>query len=155
MWNPVTGRCASVHDTYVKVAEIHAPGFSIMYSLCNERKNQVGYDSCYEYGVILEGKVMAETTYKFPYDCKEACEAEEYCSGWTSLTEHKRCYLYTGAVYRVEYNRAVSGTYDCLTDLAPVPQKVSRLVVPVATEFDLLTVNEPGTLNLFINDDDI
>ena len=33
-------------------------------------KNQVGYDSCYEYGVILEGKVMAETTYKFPYDCK-------------------------------------------------------------------------------------
>lgn len=49
----------------------------------------------------------------------------------------------------------VQCTWKYLSELAPVPQKASRLVAPVATEFDLLTVNAPGVLNLFINDDDV
>ncbi|XP_063678436.1 uncharacterized protein LOC134814281 isoform X1 [Bolinopsis microptera] len=155
MWNPVTGMCSAVHDKYVKIAEIPSPGFSVVYSQCKELKEATDYESCFEYGVILEGNVLLETTYKFPYDCKEECEANEACSGWSSITEIRRCYLYTGAVYRASYPRAVSGTYNCGTDLAPVPAPPGRIVYPVSTNFDLLSITSPGPLNLLINNDDL
>ena len=47
----------------------------------------------------------------------EACKDDAKCSGWGSITELNRCYLYTGPVYRVSYPRAVSGTYNCLKGL--------------------------------------
>lgn len=157
MWNPVTGMCSAIHDKYIKIAEIPAPGFSLKYSMCEELKKETSYQNCFEYGVILEGNVLSETIYKFPYDCKETCEKIEDCTGWSSVTELRRCYLYTGPVYKVSHPRSVSGTYDCLTDLAPVPQEphAGRLVEPVSTNFNLLSVSEPGILNLYVGNDDV
>ena len=32
-------------------------------------KKATSYEDCFEYGVILEGNVLSESVYKFPYDC--------------------------------------------------------------------------------------
>jgi len=158
MWNPVTGKCSAVHDKYVKIAEIPSPGFSVVYSLCRElQKVSSAYEDCFEYGVILEGDVLSETAYKLPYDCRDACADNVKCSGWSSITDWRRCYLYSGPVYRVSYPRAVSGTYNCLTELTVVPQQPypERLVKPVSSNFNLLSVNTPGVLNLLLSNDDL
>ena len=43
------------------------------------------------------------------------------------------------------------------SDLALVPQEPNprRVVVPVSTDFDLLTVNTPGRLNLLLANDNL
>ena len=41
------------------------------------------------------------------------------------------------------------------TDLAPVPEQPGRVVYPVSTNFDLLSITSPGPLNLLLNNDDL
>lgn len=150
MWDPINGKCSVVSDENSKVAETAAPGFITAHKSCQTTRDSVVFDQCKEVGVVLNGQVIKETDFKLPTDCEDLCKLEASCSGWSAITSIKKCYLYTGRVYKQEFPRAISGAYNCNEDLALVPVDRTTLVNPVGTAFDLLTTDKPGILNLML-----